>query len=60
MLTYFATILGGVIFGILQMKETENFWTREYERYVAEQEIIATQTQNEEPVVEETTEGENI
>lgn len=60
MLTYFATILGGVIFGILQMKETENFWTREYERYVAEQEIIATQTQNEETVVEETTEGENI
>ena len=60
MITYFTTILGGVICGILQMKDTENFWTMEYDRYITEQEIIANQTENEQTAVEETAEGENI
>lgn len=33
MLTYFVTILMGVIFGILQMNQTEIYWTTEYWRY---------------------------
>ena len=33
MITYFFTILMGVIFGILQMNQTETFWTFEYLRY---------------------------
>lgn len=33
MLTYFFTILMGVIFGILQMNQTETYWTSEYLRY---------------------------
>lgn len=33
MLTYFFTILMGVIFGILQMNEVETFWTQEYWLY---------------------------
>lgn len=71
MLTYFATILGGVICGILQMKDTENFWTMEYNRYLAEQELLLatntssiieeTEKENEIPVEEiSTEEGENI
>lgn len=30
MLTYFFTILMGLIFGIIQMNETEQYWTEEY------------------------------
>lgn len=33
MLTYFFTVLMGLIFGILQMNEAEIFWTSEYLRY---------------------------
>lgn len=33
MLTYFFTILMGLIFGILQMNQTETFWTTEFLRY---------------------------
>ena len=33
MLTYFFTILMGVIFGILQMNQTEVYWTTEYWKY---------------------------
>jgi hypothetical protein len=33
MLTYFFTILLGVIFGILQMNQTEIYWTEEYYKY---------------------------
>jgi len=33
MLTYFFTILMGLIFGILQMNQTETFWTTEYWKY---------------------------
>ena len=33
MLTYFFTIFIGLIFGILQMKKTEIFWTVRYYRY---------------------------
>lgn len=33
MLTYFFTVLMGLIFGILQMNQTETFWTSEYLRY---------------------------
>jgi hypothetical protein len=70
MITYFGTILGGVICGILQMKDTENFWTMEYDRYIAEQELLlAQQSTNEnlqggDPTEEvqttEAAEGENL
>lgn len=40
MITYFTTILCGVVCGILQMKDTENFWTIEYNQYLAEQELL--------------------
>lgn len=33
MLTYFFTILMGLIFGILQMNQTEVFWTEEFYQY---------------------------
>lgn len=33
MLTYFVTILMGLIFGVLQMNQTETFWTSEYPKY---------------------------
>ena len=33
MLTYFFTILMGIIFGILQMNQTELYWTEEYLSY---------------------------
>ena len=33
MLTYFFTILMGVVFGILQMNQTEIYWTEEYLKY---------------------------
>lgn len=36
MLTYFFTILMGVIFGILQMNQTEIYWQEEYLRYAKE------------------------
>ena len=33
MLTYLFTIIMGVVFGILQMKSSEEYWTVEYPRY---------------------------
>ena len=33
MLTYFFTVLMGLIFGVLQMNQTELFWTEEYLKY---------------------------
>ena len=33
MLTYFFTVLMGLIFGVLQMNQTETFWTVEYLKY---------------------------
>lgn len=33
MLTYFFTVLMGIIFGILQMNSTEDYWTGEYWQY---------------------------
>ena len=33
MLTYFFTVLMGVIFGVLQMNQTEIYWTTEYWQY---------------------------
>lgn len=33
MLTYLFTIVMGIIFGVLQMNETEVYWTEEYYRY---------------------------
>lgn len=33
MLTYFFTILMGLIFGVLQMNQTESYWTTEFLRY---------------------------
>lgn len=52
MLTYFFTILMGVIFGIIQMNETEQYWIEEYWQYakqveqdLAEAEAAAAQTE---------------
>lgn len=39
MLTYFFTILFGIIFGILEMKKTESFWTEEYYDYAKKIEL---------------------
>ena len=33
MLTYFFTVIMGVVFGILQMKSAEEYWTEEYYEY---------------------------
>lgn len=41
MLTYLFTILMGLIFGILQMNQTEIYWTEEYYRYAKEQQRLA-------------------
>lgn len=43
MLTYFFTILMGLIFGILQMKKTEEYWTTGYLEYA---EYITSKEQN--------------
>lgn len=46
MLTYFFTILMGIIFGILQMNQTELYWTEEYLSYATEVErTIAEQNE---------------
>lgn len=37
MLTYLFTILMGLIFGILQMNQTEIYWTEEYYKYAKEE-----------------------
>lgn len=34
MLTYLFTIIMGVVFGILQMKDSEMFWTSEFPRFI--------------------------
>lgn len=39
MLTYFFTILMGLIFGVIQMNETEQYWTEEYWRYAKKIEL---------------------
>lgn len=39
MLTYFFTILMGLIFGVIQMNETEQYWTEEYWRYAKKTEL---------------------
>lgn len=49
MLTYLFTIILGLIFGILQMKNAENYWTEEYWQYA----IIVRDTQKEEAELEE-------
>lgn len=47
MLTYLFTILMGVIFGVLQMNQTEIYWQEEYLRYAkeVERESLAMATQ---------------
>lgn len=47
MLTYLFTILMGVIFGVLQMNQTEIYWQEEYLRYAkeVERESLALATQ---------------
>lgn len=47
MLTYLFTILMGVIFGVLQMNQTELYWQEEYLRYAkeVERESLALATQ---------------
>ena len=60
MITYFLTILCGIIFGILQMKDTENFWTVEYDRYLAEQELLMTKEKEITAPAQTAEEGENI
>lgn len=47
MLTYFFTILMGVIFGILQMNQTETYWTEEYLSYARSIELKAKEEEAE-------------
>ena len=57
MLTYFFTVLMGLIFGILQMNQTETFWTTEYLRYakkVKEENEKAKELLEQEAALEET------
>lgn len=49
MLTYLFTIIMGLIFGVLQMKTAENYWTDEFYRYA----IIVKETQEEEKNLEQ-------
>lgn len=46
MLTYFFTILMGVIFGVLQMNQTEIYWTSEFWRYAKREKDRNTFMQN--------------
>lgn len=41
MLTYFFTILMGLIFGVLQMNQTESYWTTEFLRYAKKTKELA-------------------
>ena len=48
MLTYLFTVLMGIIFGILQMNQTEIYWTEEYYQYallIQKEEAIAAEAQ---------------
>lgn len=49
MLTYLFTILMGIIFGVLQMKHAEEYWTEEFWQYA----IIVRDTKMEEAELEE-------
>lgn len=56
MLTYLFTIIMGLIFGVLQMKTAENYWTDEFYRYA----IIVKETQEEEKNLEELKKEEEL
>lgn len=65
MLTYVFTIIMGIIFGILQMKASEEYWTTEYPRYarlkLEEMEVKEPNDNNERQDLQEssaTSEGE--
>lgn len=45
MLTYFFTILMGLVFGIIQMNDTEQYWTEEYWRYAKKIEKLMAEEQ---------------
>lgn len=49
MLTYLFTIIMGLIFGILQMKTAEEYWTREYYEYALYRQKSAENQAQEEP-----------
>lgn len=56
MFTYFITILGGVIAGLIQMSDTERFWTTEYLKYAKrtkEMERAALETAKKEHIEQE-------
>ena len=61
MLTYFFTILMGIIFGILEMNQTEIYWTEEYLNYAkdvaakAEEEAKAAELALQQSQINETT-----
>lgn len=49
MLTYLFTIIMGLIFGVLQMKSAEEYWTNEYWKYakMVEEEVLAKKKEEE-------------
>ena len=57
MLTYLFTILIGIIFGILQMNQTEIYWQEVYLRYAKQTERKALTTP---PIHEEVVEGDSV
>lgn len=57
MLTYFFTILMGLIFGVIQMNETEQYWTEEYWRYAKKIELDLAKAEESAEKAEEDAEG---
>ena len=60
MLTYFFTILMGLVFGIIQMNDTEQYWTEEYWRYAKkiEKDMAEEQARAEEAAKEVSVQGD--
>lgn len=57
MLTYLFTILMGLIFGVLQMNQTEIYWTEEYYKYAKEEQRKALAVP---PIHEEVVERDSV
>lgn len=57
MLTYFFTILMGLIFGVIQMNETEQYWTEEYWRYAKKVELDLAKAEESTKKAEEDVKG---
>lgn len=62
MLTYLFTIIMGLIFGVIQMKNAESYWTEEYYAYAknVEKEAIMAEEKAEEDAKKATDENVNV